>query len=186
MVVKLGGSYAGSARRSAWLAAIAAASAPVVVVPGGGPFADAVRHEQRRMGYDDRAAHDMALMAMGQYGTALAAASPRLRPADAEADIRAACAVGAVPVWRPWPMLRDAADVDAGWHVTSDSLALVLATRLAARSVLLLKQVSHADDLVDDAFPAYRARFRGAVWVAGPDDAPAALDPEHPPGRRLS
>lgn len=186
MVVKLGGSYAHSARRDAWLAAIAGATGPVVLVPGGGSFAELVRAEQGRMGFDDRAAHDMALMAMGQFGTALASADPRLVAADAPDDFARAIEAGAVAVWRPWPMLRDAPDVPPGWDVTSDSLALWLAARLEAASVLLVKQVVQADDLVDPAFATFRKKFAGEVWVAGPSDAPAALDPARPPGRRLS
>src|SRR5688572_11112389 len=66
-VVKLGGSYALSPRLPAILAAIRASHVPVVVVPGGGPFADAVRAAQPRMGFGDRAAHRMALLAMAQF-----------------------------------------------------------------------------------------------------------------------
>src|SRR5215510_16371000 len=67
-VVKLGGSYAHAAELKPWLAAIAACAGHVVLVPGGGPFADAVREAQARMGFDDRVAHRMALTAMAQYG----------------------------------------------------------------------------------------------------------------------
>src|SRR5262249_34381680 len=55
-----------------WIDAVAAGAGRVVVVPGGGPFADAVRTAQARMGFDDRAAHRMALLAMDQYCYALA------------------------------------------------------------------------------------------------------------------
>jgi aspartokinase-like uncharacterized kinase len=72
MVVRLGGSHAFSPWLRPWLAAIRAAAGGVVVVPGGGPFADAVRLAQTAMGFDDLAAHRMALLAMAQYGLALA------------------------------------------------------------------------------------------------------------------
>ena len=71
-VLKLGGSYAFSPHLKDWLDAIAACAGCAVVVPGGGPFADAVRMAQPRMGFDDRAAHEMAVLAMDQYGCALA------------------------------------------------------------------------------------------------------------------
>ena len=70
--VKLGGSYAFSTHLKDWIDAIAACPGRVVVAPGGGPFADAVRMAQAKMGFDDRAAHQMALLAMDQYGCALA------------------------------------------------------------------------------------------------------------------
>ena len=49
LVVKLGGSHAGSALLRPWLRAIEAAAGRVVLVPGGGPFADAVRDAQATM-----------------------------------------------------------------------------------------------------------------------------------------
>ena len=60
-VVKLGGSYAFSTHLKDWIDAIAACPGRVVVAPGGGPLADAVRMAQQKMGFDDRAAHQMAL-----------------------------------------------------------------------------------------------------------------------------
>src|SRR5690348_718277 len=110
LVVKLGGSHAASPMLRRWLAAIAAAQL-VVLVPGGGPFADAVRAAQPAMGFDDATAHQMALLAMAQYGLALTALDPRLRPADSRNAIRATSAAGHVPVWLPWPMLSDATEV---------------------------------------------------------------------------
>ena len=71
-IVKLGGSHATGPHLKDWLAAIAAEAGSIAIVPGGGPFADAVRAAQASIGYDDRAAHAMALMAMAQFGRALA------------------------------------------------------------------------------------------------------------------
>ena len=67
-VIKLGGSHASGPHIRDWLAAIAAEKRRIVIVPGGGPFADAVRSTQASLGFDDSAAHDMALMAMAQFG----------------------------------------------------------------------------------------------------------------------
>ena len=48
----------------------------VVVVPGGGPFADAVREFERRFGLSADAGHWMALLAMDQYAQVLAERIP--------------------------------------------------------------------------------------------------------------
>ncbi len=40
----------------------------VLVIPGGGVFADLVRAEYRRARLTDHAAHRMAILAMDQYG----------------------------------------------------------------------------------------------------------------------
>ena len=184
VVVKLGGSHAGApALRAAWLAALSGATGPVVLVPGGGPFADAVRAQQGALGYDDATAHDMALLAMGQHGLALAA-RPGFVPAATPARIARALAAGRVPVWLPAAMLARARDVPKGWAVTSDSLALWLAARLGARGVLLVKRDAASPGL-DAAFATFHARFAGEVRVAGPEHLPGRLNTAALPGLLL-
>lgn len=186
LVVKLGGSHAVHPGRDPWLAAIGAAAGRVVLVPGGGPFADAVRALQPRLGFDDHTAHALALLAMAQFGIFLTGLAPALTPADGPASIAAALAAGRVPVWLPPPTLGAADGIAESWDVTSDSLALWLAVRLAAPALLLIKARRGGAELLDAAFPALRPAYAGRVLVAGPEDLPqAGLDPLHPPGEML-
>jgi aspartokinase-like uncharacterized kinase len=191
-VVKLGGSLAASAWLRPWLRAIAAAAGAVVLVPGGGPFADAVRAAQPAMGFDDRAADAMAKLAMAQYGIALANLADGLCIAATEAEMADRLAEGRVPVWTPLP--HAAADAPPSWDVSSDSLALWLAHRLDAARVLLVKSrppagprvgALVAGGLLDAAFPGFLAAFAGEVFVSGAEDVPDRLDPAHPPGVRI-
>ncbi len=185
MVVKLGGSHARSPLLGGWLRAIAAAAGRVVLVPGGGPFADAVRALQPELGFDGRTAHAMALLAMAQFGLLLAETHP-FRLADTFAGIDDALDSGRIPVWSPWPMLHRAPDIPESWDVTSDSLGLWLATRLAVPHFVLVKHARLGTaGLLDAAFPHFRALFAGTIWIAGPDDMPPALNPAAPPGTRL-
>lgn len=79
-VVKLGGSLlADPARLRAWLGRLAAgALGPCLIVPGGGPFADAVRNAQAALGFDDALAHRLALDAMGRMAEVFRALEPGL------------------------------------------------------------------------------------------------------------
>ena len=175
-VVKLGGSHARSANLTGRLRVIAADAGKIVVVPGGGPFADAVRELQPVMRFGDAAAHDMALLAMAQYGIALASLAEAFVLAETIAAIEAALASRRVPVWSPWPMLRDHPDIPRSWDVTSDSLALWLAQTLRAERVVLVKHQAPkagtsseclvARGLVDKAFPRFRDKFAGVVEFA--------------------
>jgi aspartokinase-like uncharacterized kinase len=75
-VVKLGGGVLAHAEHfDAVLTTIATASRErrLLVVPGGGPFADAVREVDRKLGLGDDAAHWMAVLAMDQYAHLVAA-----------------------------------------------------------------------------------------------------------------
>jgi dihydroneopterin aldolase len=180
-VVKLGGSHAFSKHLAGWVAAIAGCAGDVVVVPGGGPFADAVREAQPRLGFNDDAAHHMALLAMEQYGCALASLNGRFVPADSLATIRHALETAKVPVWMPVRMALSATDIPASWDVTSDSLAAWLAGRLDARQLLLVKHVSlgaatvsspelTARGIVDQAFTEFLKAANVPAAVLGPAD----------------
>ncbi|MCW3024506.1 MAG: putative archaeal kinase, partial [Conexibacter sp.] len=68
-VVKVGGGLAreagdGALRALCTRIAEAGARHPLLVVPGGGPFADMVREHDRRFGLRPRTAHWMAILAM--------------------------------------------------------------------------------------------------------------------------
>jgi 5-(aminomethyl)-3-furanmethanol phosphate kinase len=184
-VVKVGGSYAFSSALKSWIDAVAACAGRVVVVPGGGPFAETVRVAQPKMGFDDRAAHAMALLAMEQYGCALASLGAGWRLAASAAAIRDVLREGGVPVWSPTPMLREANDVPWSWDVTSDSLAAWLAGRIGAKRVLLVKQLEPppgrlraadlvADGIIDPAFPRFLRASRAQAFIAGPAGHAAA------------
>ena len=177
-VIKIGGSAAFSADLRRWAAAVADCGGRAVIVPGGGPFAEQVRIAQPRMGFDDVAAHHMALLAMEQFGRALASFAARLSPVDTLAGLRRALRERQVPIWLPTRMAL-AADIPASWEVTSDSLAAWLAGKLAAARLLLLKQVELppeavsvtelvARGIVDPAFPAFLERSGLPAFILGP------------------
>jgi aspartokinase-like uncharacterized kinase len=184
-VVKLGGSYAFSSDLQGWLAAIASNAGDIVLVPGGGPFADAVRSAQPRMGFDDDAAHHMALLGMDQYGRALAALNKRFTPAASIAGIRRALRAGNVPVWSPTEMVLKRNDIPRSWEVTSDGLAAWLACRIGARRVLLIKHVDPPPDpiriedlvargVVDRSFASFLRDGAVEASIVGPAQRPPA------------
>jgi 5-(aminomethyl)-3-furanmethanol phosphate kinase len=184
-VVKLGGSYAFSSALRNWIDAIATCAGRVVVAPGGGPFAEAVRMAQPKMGFDDRAAHEMALLAMEQYGCALANLATSLQLAASAAAIRRVLLAGGVPVWSATRMVRAAKDIPWSWDVTSDSLAAWLAGRIGAKRVLLVKHVEPpvgrlraaalvADGIIDPAFPRFLRASGAQAFIAGPAGYAAA------------
>ena len=184
LVVKLGGSLAGSDRLRNWLPLLAAAD-DLVVVPGGGPFADQVRDAQARWEFDDSAAHHMALLAMAQFGRMLCALQPGFRAAHSAAEIRRLLDQGATPVWMPQQMVLEDAAIAHSWEVTADSLAAWLCRVLCADRLLLVKSVpSHrltgpvaqlrARGLVDHAFAGYVAAGELSFDLLSAD-APDAL-----------
>lgn len=177
-IVKLGGSLHDSPSLRAWLKAIPATKAPVVIVPGGGPFADAVRVAQKQLKFSDSAAHRMAVLAMEQYGLAMVSLAEGLQPAGTKRSITACLRGGRTPVWMPTAMVLGRRDIPESWEITSDSLALWLAQRLHARGLLLVKAARlpvgpcSASDLsrkgiIDAAFPGLLAGAELPCWCIG-------------------
>ncbi|MEJ0074438.1 MAG: hypothetical protein WDO17_03170 [Alphaproteobacteria bacterium] len=187
-IVKLGGSHAFAPQLRAWLDAIASHAGSIVLVPGGGPFADAVRDAQPRIGFDDDAAHRMALLAMEQFGCALASLDARLALANSLAEIDNAIAKRRVPVWLPTHMALTAQDIPWSWDVTSDSLAAWLAGALGASRIVLVKHAASAlrapelaaRGIVDPAFPGFLARSGVPLVVLGADDYARLARAEEP------
>jgi 5-(aminomethyl)-3-furanmethanol phosphate kinase len=186
-VVKLGGSFAFSPHLPDWISAIAACAGRIVIVPGGGPFADAVRAAQTPMGFDDRAAHRMGLLAMEQYGCAIASLHERLSLADSLELICQNLAAGGVPVWLPARMALSDAAIPQSWDVTSDSLAAWLAGRIGAERLVLVKHLDAnektvrvadlaARNAVDRAFPDFLAASGVPAFILGPGDHGAIDD----------
>ncbi|MCS6877803.1 MAG: hypothetical protein RMK73_11595 [Geminicoccaceae bacterium] len=197
-IVKLGGSLAGSPRLDPWLRAIAEAPEPRLLVPGGGPFADAVRALQPRLGFDDRVAHGAAVLAMQQYALWLAAREPRLVPVEREEEIARAARAGRAMLWLPWAMAGRDATIEASWRITSDSLALLLAIRLGVPELLLVKAAAlpegpvalaalAEEGILDPAFPELARGYRGRIRLARAERpetlGEGGLEPERPPLR---
>jgi len=178
-VVKLGGSLAGAGSLDGWLESLLACPYRIIVVTGGGRFADAVRDAQGQLGFDDSTAHHLALMAMEQLARVVVARNPAFQLADTVDAIQSTITAGRFPVWTPLTMVPGAADIAESWSVTSDSLAAWLAARLGATRLWLVKSrlPSHgvslqsltADGLVDPALPRYLAD-RSHLRLLGPGD----------------
>jgi len=162
------------------LRAIAAAAGriPLVVVPGGGPFADTVRDVDRRVGLPDEAAHWMAVLGMDQHAWLIASCLSGARLVTDASGIAQAADEERLPVLAPYRWLRAADPLPHTWDVTSDSIAAWVAGALdAARLVLVKPPGAAGTDLVDPYFE--RARPPGLPVEVVPVDrlASALLQP---------
>jgi aspartokinase-like uncharacterized kinase len=178
-VVKIGGGLlrVGGSLRPGALDIITAALADaahrrrLVVVPGGGPFADAVRTADAALSLDAGAAHWMAVLAMDQMAHLLAARVAGAVLVHDASTARAALDAGELPVLAPYRWLRAADPLPHCWAVTSDSIAAWLAGALGARRLILVKPVAgELATLVDEYFPrALPTAVHVSVVAATPD-----------------
>ncbi|EKS67407.1 MULTISPECIES: aspartate/glutamate/uridylate kinase [Caballeronia] len=139
-VVKIGGSLSHDPALREWLTRLwEVGGGRVVIVPGGGDFADAVRQYQQEWHFDDLAAHNMCLLAMAQYAILMQGVVPELVLASNEDRIRRALRDGRVAVWVPTDLMRSTPDSMTNWDTTSDSLAAWLSTSLNAERLMIVK-----------------------------------------------
>ncbi len=180
LVLKIGGSLAETGRLRAALALVSRARRPVVVVPGGGPFVDAVREAQAGLGLSDAAAHDMAILAMHQMAAAMTDIAPRLVAADTTREMQRTWRGRRIPVWLPARLCAGDRRIPRDWSVTSDGLAARLAERLGGAEVALMKSCAvprgaspatlARHGIVDPVFPAIVARAALHWHVLGPGE----------------
>lgn len=141
-VVKIGGSLTDDVTLAKWLELLAQlGSGRVTIVPGGGTLADEVRRLQTQWQFDDLTAHNMALLAMCQTGHLMQAVQPTLYPVSHEHQIAGALRRGKTVLWHPLALLQGEPDATTNWDHTSDSLALLLAARLNAERLIIVKRV---------------------------------------------
>ncbi len=154
---------------------------PLLVVPGGAWFADAVREADRRFALPATTSHHMAVLGMEQFGWLLSELIPGAgRSAQARLDRPG------TTVLLPAALTLDG--LPASWRVTSDSIAAWVAGRAGAGRLVLVKEVdglfarwpAHGEPIatmtaaelaelrpagVDEHLPAVLERASFETWV---------------------
>lgn len=155
LLVKLGGSLINSGLTQ-WIDVLTRpGQRSHLIVPGGGSFADAVRNAQTgdcgELRFSHAAAHDMAILAMHQFGLMLSERlvgyQRLLRISDIESQISAKdekyFSAEENGIWLPDPHeLAKYQSIPACWDMTSDALAVWLAAKLNIDDVVLVKSVA--------------------------------------------
>ncbi len=143
-VIKVGGSlteYPAALRELCAKIGDLAKKFRLIVVPGGGKFADVVREMDREFALPNNLSHRMAILGMDQYGLALSSLIPNAcvfneldqAPSIAEAKL--------VPVFLPSQLLLDCDPFEPSWNVTSDSIAAYVAVQAGATKLILVTDV---------------------------------------------
>ena len=152
-VVKIGGSLATDERLPQWLEILSASKQAIVIVPGGGAFADQVRHLQLHWQFSDAIAHHMAILAMRQYGLMLAGLSSQFECIETVEVIKQHLHDSLRPiVWMPCHRELEQDQIVASWDVSADSLAAWLCSKLNADRLILIKAADlsiHHDDSIE-------------------------------------
>jgi aspartokinase-like uncharacterized kinase len=135
----------------------------VVIVSGGGHFADQVRLSQQSWQFKDAIAHEMAILAMQQMALLFQGIRPDFQCLNSIAEIKNS--TFPVIIWLPDLTELNTMTIPKNWTVTSDSLAAWLATQLQANKLTLIKSVACDSfysieqfleaGIIDESFPSF-------------------------------
>ncbi|MDC9725288.1 MAG: delta 1-pyrroline-5-carboxylate synthetase [Gammaproteobacteria bacterium] len=188
IVVKIGGSLYNTPELTQCLSALVKYSTQqaIVIVPGGGPFADQVRSAQAAHHFSDDIAHHMAIMAMKQFGLVLHAKMPTSQPISTYERPKAP-----LSIWLPDDELLTEPSLAHSWDISSDSIALWLSNKLDAEQLLLIKsapihttsiKVLSSESILDagfiDLFSKYPATVKIINYQASDNLADSLSDPK--------
>lgn len=161
-VVKLGGSLVNNGTITAAFIKLNAWQDSVLVVPGGGVFADQVRALQSEWCFDDRSAHVMAILAMQQMAILLQSRLPNFKLIS---GVDRLSNDGERMIWSPSVAELDAAAIPSTWDISSDSLAAWIAGVWDADELWVIKSapiasgqtiaVLQQQGVLDQAFERY-------------------------------
>jgi 5-(aminomethyl)-3-furanmethanol phosphate kinase len=113
----------------------------IIVLPGGGEFADTVRALDKRFNLSRTASHKMAILGMDQYGLLLSDLLPNSCAISVPEDAQRMLGLGKLPVFLPSNFLLNERLLENSWNVTSDSIAAYVAGKLHANNVVLVTDV---------------------------------------------
>ena len=142
--IKLGGgliSYSEELRNLIKFLDKLSTSYQLLIVPGGGPFADIVRDIYSQYNLSDTIAHWMAILAMDQYGFFLSNLSENAITTHSIDKAKELAKKNKFPILLPFWLLYEQDQLNHSWDVTSDSIAAYIASLIKAESLILLKDV---------------------------------------------
>ncbi|MFB0560954.1 MAG: hypothetical protein ACETWM_07055 [Candidatus Lokiarchaeia archaeon] len=127
----------------------------LLVIPGGGHFADKVRRIYHKFNISEDVAHWSAIFAMDQMGFFFSDFHPNIRIVD-EIEKAKQTGHGMIPVLIPAKMMLDNDPLPHCWDITSDSIAAYIAHITGTKKVLILTDV----DGVYTSDPKYRRKAK--------------------------
>ncbi len=143
-VVKVGGSLAQDPeilRRLCSKLSEYAMEYSMVIVPGGGRFADVVREFDHDFALSQTTSHKMAILGMDQYALLLADITPHSRLVSTFKEVEKFSEVKKAQILLPSHIMFEENPLENSWNVTSDSIAAYAASRLGATKVILVTNV---------------------------------------------
>ena len=143
-VIKVGGSLALYPEKLKIICSMLNAASKkhsILLVPGGGEFADVVRILDKRFDLSISVSHQMAILGMDQYGLLLSDLIKDSQVINQLEQVPIAFNLRKLPVFLPSNFMQRNNPLENSWNVTSDSIAVYLANQLHIVKVVLVTDI---------------------------------------------
>ena len=111
----------------------------IIIIPGGGKLANLIRNLYYEFNLDDELAHWMAVYAINFNGLELSKKFPHLKETEKFAELDKE--INTISIFLPYNYLKKEDKIPHSWDVTSDSIALYLASEFNLNECYLIKDV---------------------------------------------
>ena len=139
-VLKLGGSWLKNRKLKDLLQnLILYNNSDIVLVVGGGVFADAVRLSQKFLKFDDKFANYLAIKATENYAESINSLFPEIKLTKNLNELKKK---DGLKIWLPGKTLKNESTFTKNWNSTSDSIACWLGRKISAKGVIFVKSLN--------------------------------------------
>lgn len=162
----------------------------IIIVPGGGSFADCVRSAGKTFHLSSQTSHVLAILAMDQYGLVLQELGSNIKSSSNWTKVRNWSLAGTLSIYLPSKNILEKKTLPASWAITSDSISAYIAgennisnlifakdvdgifteppkTNTSAKllSRVMVKELKSFRDVVDRGLHTYLHRYGLKCWI---------------------
>jgi aspartokinase-like uncharacterized kinase len=113
----------------------------ILIVPGGGKFADSVREFDRKFSLSNKISHQMAILAMDQFGMLLSDLIPESHVSYSLETATNTASSQTTSILLPSHLMFKAESLEKSWDVTSDTIAAYVAKEVKAEKLIIATDV---------------------------------------------
>ena len=111
----------------------------IIIIPGGGSFANFIRKIYDDLQFTDELAHWMSIISMNYNGIELGKKFPKLEVVEDYEKLKETSKI--FSIFLPYQFIKENDNLPHNWQVTSDSIALFMAKKLGLKECFLIKDV---------------------------------------------
>lgn len=111
----------------------------IVIIPGGGSFANFIRKIYSELQFTEETAHWMGIISMNYNGLEISKKFPNLQVIDNYENLKKSSKTFCI--FLPYEFIKENDKLPHSWDVTSDSISLLIAKELELNKCFLIKNV---------------------------------------------